>query len=114
MARERVENPWVVVGACLLAVAGVMSIRVILGLDFRFWSGVYLAMGLTAAIRRTSEGSDCTAGSALRGIVCLFLGLHATEWLGYPGNSYHSIALVPEEFLEAMHAIRSGIQNGHM
>jgi hypothetical protein len=113
MARERVENPWVVIGTCLLAVVGVMAIRVILGLDFRFWGAAYLAMGLTASIRRTSEGSDCTTWSALRGIGCLVFGLQATHWLGYPENSLRSVALVPEGFLEAMRAFRAGIQNGH-
>jgi hypothetical protein len=114
MARERVENGWVVIGACLLAVLGVMAIRVILRLDFRLWPVFYLAMGLTAAIRRTSEGSDCTIFSALRGIVCLILGLHAAEWLGYPGASYRSIVLVPEGCLKALEALMTGIENGQL
>ena len=113
MARERVENRWLVIGTCLLASIGVMAMRVVLGLDFRYWSGAYLAMGLTAAIRRTSEGSDCTIWSTFRGIGCLIVGLYATQWLGWPGTYYHSVALVPEEVLEAMVAIRDGFQLGH-
>jgi hypothetical protein len=113
MARERVENHWLVIGTCLLAILGVMMMRISLGLDFRFWAGAYMAMALTAAVRRTSEGSDYTVWSALRGFACLFLGLYATQWLGCPEPSYRSVALFPEEFLEAIVAIRDGVQNGH-
>jgi hypothetical protein len=113
MTRDRLENPCVVVGSCLLAVLGVMAMRYYLGLDFRFWSGIYLAVGLTASIRRTSEGSSCTILSAFRGIGCLVLGLYATQWLGCPSTSYQSVALVPEDVVEAVVAIRDGVQYGH-
>ncbi len=115
MARERVENGWVVICTCLLAVLGVMAMRYYLGLDFRLWPVFYLAMGLTAAIRRTSEGSDCTIGSTFRGIACLALGLYATQWLGCPSTSYQSVALVPEDVAwEAGSVAMTGIEHGQL
>ena len=106
MRSDRAEDPLVVTLTCLATVLGVMVLRIVLRLDYQLWSMAYLAMGLTAAIRRTSSGNDCSTLSALRGVACLAIGLYATQKLGYPGGSYHSADLVPEELVANINRFR--------
>ena len=106
MASGRSENLLVVTITCLLAVGGVVLLRVGLGLGYQHWASAYLAMGLTASIRRTSAGTDSTVGSALRGFGCLLLGLYASELLGYPAAWRVPPELIPGEVAAALAGIR--------
>ena len=106
MRSDRAEQPLVVVLTCLLAILGVMALRIVLRLDYQLWSVAYLAMALTAAIRRTSAGTDYSTLSALRGVACLVFGLYLTQTLGYPGSSYRSADLVPEELVANINRFR--------
>ena len=106
MASERAENQWIVATTCLLAILGVILLRTTLGLNYQVWFMAYLAMGLTASIRRTSAGNTFSVWSALRGIGCLVIGLYLTRRLGYHGISYCSAALVPNELIDAFDRVR--------
>jgi hypothetical protein len=106
MASDRAENRLVVVLSCLLAIVGVMLMRISLNMDLRVWAVAYLSMGLTASIRRTSHGTSFTTLSAIRGFMCLVIGLFVTDKLGYHSVSLASARMLPEELLTALHWIQ--------
>ena len=106
MRSDREEDPLVVTLTCLLTILGVMALRIGLRLDYQLWSVAYLGMALTASIRRTSRGNDCSTLSALRGVACLVVGLYVTQSLGYPGSSFHQPDLVPEELVANINRFR--------
>ncbi len=101
--RQDQENLLVVTLSCLLAIIGVMMMRMTLKLDYQTWSLVYLAAASTAAIRWTSEGATLSIGSVFRAILCFITGLGAIKLSGYPGVSpYQTASLVPPEVMEAL------------
>jgi hypothetical protein len=106
MRSDRAEDPLVVTLTCLLTILGVMALRIGLRLDYQLWSVAYLGMALTASIRRTSRGNDCSTLSALRGVACLVVGLYMTHSLGYPMSSFHQPDLVPEELVANINRFR--------
>jgi hypothetical protein len=100
--KQNDENLMVAVLTCMMAVIGVMTMRVVLKLDFQSWALVYLAAAATAAIRWTPSGSNISIGSALRSMGCLVMGLYAIRFAGYPvAASFQTASLVPHEILEA-------------
>lgn len=106
MRREHEESPLVAVAAVLMAVGGVVAMRCLLGMGYHRWAVVYMAMGLTASIRRTSAGNDVSTWSALRGLACLMVGLWACRWLGYPIGSLMPQPWAPDELTEAIAQFR--------
>jgi hypothetical protein len=100
------ENPLVVSITALMAISGVAAMRIVLGYDYRHWAVAYLAMGLTASIRRTSAGSGFSAWSALRGVACLVAGLYASQLMGYPMDSLGSPLRLPDELEVAVDRLR--------
>ena len=102
MVGRDVENPLVVMTTALMAISGVVAMRTLLGMDHLHWAVAYLAMGLTASIRRTSGGNDCSAWSALRGVACLLAGLYACQLMGYPVDSYRPSTWMPEDVAVAI------------
>lgn len=106
MVHDQNEDPWIVTVTCLLAVLGVVFLRAGLSLDYRWWFAAYVAMGMTASIRRTSAGNGFSVWSGIRGIACLIIGLYAIQRLGYFGISYHTAALVPGDLIEAFDRVK--------
>jgi hypothetical protein len=103
MKKQHEENLLVATLSCLLAIIGVMMMRMVLKLDFQTWSAVYLAAAATAAIRWTSAGASLSIGSGFRAVFCLVIGLSAIKLAGYPGAaSFQTASLVPHEIMEAL------------
>ncbi len=102
MNREHAENLLVVTLSALMAIAGVAALRVLLGLDYHSWGLAYLAMGMTASIRRTSKGINWTTWSMLRGLICLMGGLYACQLMGYPMGPVRPERWVPEDVVMAI------------
>ncbi len=97
------ENAVVATLSCILAIIGIISMRVILKLDYQVWSIVYLATAATAAIRWTNSGAGITISSAFRAAACLAIGLGGIKLAGYSSaSSFQTASLVPHEFLEAL------------
>jgi hypothetical protein len=106
MGRRDSENLLVVTLTVALAISGVAALRALVGLDYHHWCAAYLAMGLTASIRRTSDGIDCTMWSALRGVASLLAGLCACQSMGYTVGSFWPSAWLPEEVVMAIARLR--------
>jgi hypothetical protein len=103
MGKDREENFLVVTLTCLLAIVGVVFMKVGLKLDYQTWSFVYLAAASTAAIRWTSAGATVSILSTFRAVVCLGIGLGVMKLAGYPGiTSFQTASLVPREIMEAL------------
>ena len=106
MGRRDAEDLLVVTLTVLLAIFGVAALRTLVGLDYHHWFVAYLAMGLTASIRRTSDGVGCTMGSVLRGVACLLAGLNACQSMGYTVGSFRPSLWLPEEVVMAIARLR--------
>lgn len=103
MSNQREENLVVAIISSLLAIIGVVLMRVYLKLDYQTWSLVYLAAASTAAIRWTSQGIRVSIGSALRSFGCLVIGLYLIKLAGYPGfSSLQTATLLPREVMDAL------------
>jgi hypothetical protein len=103
MSNKREENLLVATLSCVLAIMGVMLMKIVLKLDYQTWSIVYMAAAATAAVRWTSRGASVSVGSALRAGACLVIGLFAIRLAGYPGvSSFQTASLVPREVMEAL------------
>lgn len=97
------ENLLVAALSCVLAVGGILLIRMGLKLDFQSWALVYIAASSTAAIRWTSAGSSISVVSGLRALFCLVIGISLTKLAGYPGTmSLQTASMVPHEVMEAL------------
>jgi hypothetical protein len=103
MRKQGEESLLVATLSCMLAVIGVMVMRMVLKLDFQSWAAVYIAAASTAAIRWTSAGTSLSIGSGFRAIACLVIGMFAIKLAGYPGaSSFQTASLVPREVMEAL------------
>lgn len=102
MRRRDAENPLVVMLTASMAIVGVVALRGLMTMDFRHWALAYVAMAMTAAVRRTQAGIDCSSWSLLRGLACLMVGLYTCRWLGYPMNLSLPTDWVPEEVAMAL------------
>jgi hypothetical protein len=101
--KNKEENLLVAIMTCVLAIAGVMMMRIFLKIDFQAWSLFYIAAACTAAIRWTPSGTSISVGSALRALGCLVVGLYAIKFAGYPGAlSFQTASLVPHEIMDAL------------
>jgi hypothetical protein len=84
------ESPLVIFVSCVLAIIAVVTLRVVLKLNFQSWALVYIAAASTAAIRWTMVGANMSVFSILRAFGCLMIGLTAIQFAGYPGAaSFH-------------------------
>lgn len=101
--RENQEDLLVVSLSCLLAILGVMLMRMYLKLDFQAWSAVYILAAGTAAVRWTSAGSNVSIGSGFRALFCLLIGLIVNRLSGYPSVvSFQTASLLPNEVVDAL------------
>jgi hypothetical protein len=97
------ENLLVILVSCVMAIIGVMTMRVVLKLDFQSWALIYIAAASTAAVRWTMHGANLSVWSILRAAGCLMIGLTAIQIAGYPGAaSFHTASLVPREIADAL------------
>jgi len=103
MKKRSEENLLVAIMSCMMAIIGVMTMRVVLKLDFQSWALVYVAAASTAAIRWTLAGATLSVGSLIRAAGCLMIGLYAIKLAGYPGAaSFQTATLLPNEIKDAL------------
>ena len=97
------ENPGIVIISCLLAILGVMGMRMVLKLDIQTFALAYVAAAATAAVRWTPMGAGVSIFSLIRAVCCLAIGLVIISLAGYPGvTSFHTASLLPQEIVEAL------------